>query len=60
MESGKNKGIAGTFRYTLEQMQNKIPVLAQQNIAARDIWGNEKTTGFMERLFENFISPGYI
>ena len=60
VESGKSSGVAGQFRYMLEQIQNKIPGLAQQNIAARDIWGNEKTTGFMERLFENFISPGYI
>jgi len=60
VESGKGTGIMGTLRYAIEQTQNKIPILNRQNIAARDIWGNEKTSSFIERLFENFISPGYI
>ena len=60
VESGKGSGVMGTIRYALEQMQNKIPFYNQQNIADRDIWGNEKTSGLVERILENFILPGYV
>lgn len=60
VEQGKGTGVMGTVRYSLEQMQNKIPFYNQQNIAVRNIWGEEKTSSFAERLIENFISPGYI
>ena len=60
VESGKGTGVLGTFRYAAEQVQNKIPGLNQQNIATRDVWGNEETTGLAERILENFILPGYV
>jgi hypothetical protein len=60
VESGKGTGPLGTARYSLEQMQNKIPFYNQENIPVRDIWGNVEETPFMERLAENFILPGYI
>lgn len=56
---GDQKGVVSNAMYTLEQAQNKIPIWNQQNIAARNIWGEEKTSSFIERLVENFISPGY-
>ena len=60
VESGKGTGVTGTFRYAVEQTENKIPGLNQTNIAARDVWGNEKTTDLAERILENFILPGYV
>ena len=60
VESGKGTGVLGTFRYAAEQAQNKIPGLNQQNIAVRDVWGNEETTDLAERILENFILPGYV
>ena len=56
---GDQKGVVSNAMYTLEQAQNKVPIWNQQNIAARNIWGEEKTSSFIERLVENFISPGY-
>lgn len=60
VEQGKNKGVMGNVRYMLEQAQNKIPGYNQQNIAVRNIWGEEKTSGLVERILENFILPGYV
>ena len=60
VKSGEGTGVLGTLRYAWEQTENKIPGLSQTNIPYRDVWGNEETSGFVERLFENFISPGYI
>ena len=60
VESGKGTGVTGTFRYAIEQTQNKIPGLSQQNTPYRDIWGNPEETPFVEKLLENFILPGYI
>ena len=60
MKSGEGTGVLGTFRYALEQTENKIPGLSQTNIPYRDVWGNPETSTLAERLVENFISPGYI
>lgn len=60
VESGKGTGVMGTFRYAVEQAQNKIPGLNQQNIPVRDVWGNEQTSSLAERILENFILPGYV
>jgi hypothetical protein len=60
VEQGKGNGVLGTFRYAREQTENKIPGLSQTNIPIRDVFGNEKTSSLAERIFENFISPGYI
>ena len=57
---GENTGIEGTFRYAWESVENKLPGASKTNIPVRDVWGREKTSGFAERLIENFISPGYI
>jgi len=47
-------------RYVWESIENKIPGLAQSNIPYMDVWGNpEVTPNVWERIFENFISPGY-
>jgi hypothetical protein len=56
---GDKKGLVSNALYTHEQAQNKIPFYSKENIAARNIWGKEKTSDFAERLIENFISPGY-
>ena len=56
----QSKGFTGNLQYAHENSQNKIPFYNQQNIPVRDIWGNEDRTGFVERLLENFILPGYI
>ena len=58
--SDQSKGFTGTLLYGHENAQNKIPFYNQENIPVRDVWGNEDTTDFVERFFENFISPGYI
>lgn len=60
VESGKGTGVSGTIRYAIEQVENKIPGVSQSNIPTRDIWGEEKTSSLAERIFENWISPGYI
>ena len=60
VKSGEGTGVLGTARYAIEQVQNKIPVLNYDNIAVRDIWGEEKTSGLVERILENFILPGYV
>ena len=60
VESGKGSGILGTFRYALEQTQNKIPVWSRDNIPYRDVWGNPEKSGLLERILENFVLPGYI
>lgn len=60
VESGKGTGVLGTFRYAMEQTENKIPGLSQTNIPYRDVWGNAETSGLVERILENFILPGYI
>ena len=58
--SGENTGIEGTLRYAWESIENKIPGLSKTNIPYRDVWGNAETSGLAERIFENFISPGYV
>lgn len=60
VKSGEGTGVAGTFRYAWEQVENKIPGLSKTNIPNRDIWGRPKSDELWERLVENFISPGYI
>lgn len=50
----------GTINYALQSLKNKIPYASQTSIPVRDIWGEAETSGFAERFFENFISPGYI
>lgn len=57
--SDKGQGPAGTIAYAWEGLKNKTP-FSTQSIPVRDIWGNAETSGFVERLFENFVSPGYI
>ena len=57
--SDKSQGIVGNMLYAHEQAQNKIPGYNKENIPVRDIWGEEKKSGDLERLLENFISPGY-
>ena len=56
----KSQGFIGNMLYAHENAQNKIPIYNQKNIPVRDIWGNKDTTGFAERLLENFILPGYV
>ena len=60
VKSGEGGGLMGTFRYAIEQTQNKIPGLSQQNIAYRNAWGEADESSFVEKVFENFLSPGYI
>ena len=60
VKSGEGTGVLGTLRYAWEQTENKLPGVSTSNIPYRDVWGNEETSGLAERLFENFISPGYI
>jgi len=60
VESGKGTGVLGTFRYAVEQAENKIPGRSQTNIPVRDVFGNPETSGLAERILENFILPGYI
>jgi hypothetical protein len=60
VESGQSTGPMGTVRYSLEQMQNKIPGYNQENIPIRDIWGRPQSASLLERIAENFILPGYI
>ena len=57
--SDRASGPMGTVNYAIESLKNKTP-LSLGSIPMRDIWGEEETSGFVERLFENFISPGYI
>lgn len=60
VKSGEGGGLMGTFRYAIEQTQNKIPGLSQQNIAYRNAWGEADESSTIEKIFENFLSPGYI
>ena len=60
VESGQGTGLTGTYRYAREQVENKIPGLSQTNIPVRDVFGNPETSSLAERIFENFILPGYI
>jgi hypothetical protein len=48
-----------TWRYALEQVQNKTP-FSTSNIPYRDPWGNEDRSDTWMAALENFISPGYI
>jgi len=59
VKSGEGGGVMGTLRYAREQTENKIPGLSQTNIPIRDVWGNIKTSDVVERILENFVSPGY-
>ena len=56
--SDKSQGPAGTVAYAWESLKNKTP-LSRTSIPVRDIWGEEERSGFIERLIENFASPGY-
>ena len=60
VKSGEGGGIMGTFRYSHEQTQNKIPFYNQENIPVRDVFGNAEESSLAERVLENFILPGYI
>ena len=60
VKAGEGGGLMGTFRYAIEQTQNKIPGLSQQNIAYRNAWGEADESSTIEKIFENFLSPGYI
>lgn len=59
VKAGEGSGLLGTFRYALEQTENKIPGLSQQNIAYRNAFGEAEESSLTERLLENFLSPGY-
>ena len=48
-----------TIQYAIEGLENKIPYLSTTNIPSRDVWGNADTSGRIEALIENTISPGY-
>jgi len=56
VESGAD---LSTFRYAIEQAENKLPWLSTTNIPYRDVWGNPDTSGTAEAILENFLSPGY-
>jgi hypothetical protein len=56
VESGAS---LSTFRYALEQAQNKTPY-STKNIPYRNPWGEEDRSSPWMAAFENFISPGYI
>jgi len=56
VESGAD---LSTFRYALEQAENKIPWLSKRNIPYRNVWGEADVSGRAEAAIENFISPGY-
>jgi hypothetical protein len=60
VKSGEGKGVTGTFKYAIEQAENKIPGLSQTNIPVRDVFGRAEEDSIAERIFENWISPGYI
>lgn len=56
----QSNGPMGTVKYAWESLKNKIPGASQTSIPMRDIWGEEETSSLAERVFENFLSPGYI
>ena len=60
VKSGESSGVMGTFRYAWEQTENKIPGLSQTNIPYRNAFGEADESSFLEKAFENFISPGYV
>lgn len=55
-------GTAGRIDKQLEKLQNKIPVLSQQNEAYINHWGQEEKNpggNVLGRLAYNMLSPGY-
>lgn len=53
--------VASDAGYFLQSIMKKIPG-ARENLQSKiDLWGNEVSNGGTgERLFENFLSPGYL
>lgn len=57
----KDSEIPSGIQYFLDQQQNKIPGATFFSQPFLDAWGREQTTeSFLERAFENFLSPGYM
>ena len=59
VESGKGSGVLGTFRYALEQAENKIPGMSETNIPYRNAWGEAQEDSQWKKAIENILSPGY-
>jgi len=59
VKSGESGGVLGQIRYAVEQTENKIPGVSQTNIPMRDAFGRTESDNIVEKLLENFVSPGY-
>lgn len=60
----EKEGVAGSIDRQLKQIQNKIPVLSENNQPYVDAWGREQsnlnTDNMGQRLLYQTMSPGYL
>ena len=56
----KNSPIPSVIQELMGNVQSKVPGWENQLPERVNAWGEADTSGFAERLFENFISPGYL
>lgn len=57
----KNKDMPANTQRFIQNIQGKIPGLANRKMAYVDLWGRKDTnSSIVFRAFENFVSPGYI
>lgn len=59
VKAGEGGGLMGTWRYALEQTENKIPGLSETNIPYRNAWGEADENSIADKI-GNWLSPGYI
>lgn len=53
--------IPSELQYTIQQTMGKIPGLIQEKQPYVDEWGRTESSGSpVSRIFENFLSPGYV
>ena len=57
----RNAGLSSATQKWLERLENRIPGLSMRNQAYVNEWGEEEISqNAILRVFENFLSPGYL
>ena len=57
----KNSGVPDVMQKAFQKNRNKIPLLSQQSVAYRDVFGRAQSNPSMvSRAFQNMLSPGFL
>ena len=57
----RNSGVPDVMQKAFQKNRNKIPLLSQQSVAYRDVFGRAQSNPSMvSRAFQNMLSPGFL